>query len=316
MHPISHIKDKDLNPTMQSMHAMKFFTLLVLVALMAPFAVAQDVAVNLYVLNLGKYDVATGSFSADFYLSLTCDDECPGDFEFMNGRAASIDTIIDEPDEKFYRIVANLNSPVDLREFPFDTQSMHIRIEDKTHTSNEVTYVPDTGQSGIDDSIAFTGWNIDGWSAESVAHEYGVYNETYSQYVFSIAISRIPLSSFFKTFLPVLFMVLIVMFTFIMDPDKITTRLTVSTSSLVASVMFHISISNQIPPVGYLTNADKFMVLTYFLFLLCVAINVGILELLERKNTELAEKIHRRTEYLVFFIVPAIYAIFFLLVMW
>jgi len=109
--------------------------------------------------------------------------------------------------------------------------------------------------------------------------------------------------------------VLIVMFSFIMDTDKIATRLTITTSSLVASVMFHISVANQIPPVGYLTSADKFMVLTYFIFLLSAIMNIVILEYIERKKASLAERIHRRTEYSVFIIVPIIYILFFLFVM-
>jgi hypothetical protein len=191
---------------------------------------------------------------------------------------------------------------------------MQIILEDKTRTIDEIKYVPINDQSGIDESIAFTGWNLDGWSTEAKEHTYELYDETYSQYVFNIDISRITLSAFFKTFLPVFFMVLILMFSFIMDPDKIATRLTIATSSLVAAVMFHISISNQIPPVGYLTTADKFMVLTYFIFLMAAVLNIALLELTEQKKTELVEKLHRRFEYAVFIIVPVIYAIFFLII--
>jgi hypothetical protein len=175
-------------------------------------------------------------------------------------------------------------------------------------------YLADLEQSGIDDSIAFTGWNIDWWNASAKEHYYPPYNETYSQYRFDVEISRIRLSAFIKTFLPIFIIMLIVLFTFIIDPDKITHRLTIAGSSLVASVMFHISIANQIPPVGYLTMADKFMMLTYFLLLLIFIIDIGILELMELKKTKLAERLHRITEYNMLWIVPVIYAAFFFLI--
>ncbi|MFH1916972.1 MAG: hypothetical protein ABIJ21_06955 [Nanoarchaeota archaeon] len=277
----------------------------------APFS---DVQVGLFILNLGKFDVATGSFTADFYLSLTCEDECDASgFEFMNGRAASIDKIIDEPNEKFYRIQANLASPVDLRRFPFDKQTMRIILEDKVKTKEDLTYTADLEQSGIDESIAFTGWRIDGWSAKVEEHDYKVYDEVYSQYVFSVNISRITFNSFMKTFLPVFFIVLIMLFSFIMDPDKITTRIAMASSALVGSVMFHISISNQIPPVGYLTFADKFMILTYFVILLSVLVNIIMLEFIEQKKQHLVDKIHKRTEYGMFVVVPLLYVLFFLI---
>jgi len=295
----------------------KIFGLLLLsILLFLPLIQAepQEIKVGLYVLNLGKFDVGTGSFTADFYLSLKCEQFCPKmDFEFMNGRASSMEKMVDFPDEKFYRIQANLNSPVDLKQFPFDSQKMQIILEDKSQTIDKLVYVPLEDESGIDDSITFTGWNLDGWDAKAVEHEYSIYEESYSQYVFSVDISRIPFNSFIKTFLPVIFILAVVLFSFLIDPDKITTRLGMAGSSLVAAVMFHVSISNQIPPVGYLTLADKFMLLTYFILGASFLINIILLEFQERKKMELVEKIHRATEYSVFIVVPILYVLLFLL---
>ncbi len=272
----------------------------------------QQVKVGLYLLNLGKFDVSSGSYTADFYMSLTCETECDPKFEFMNGRASSVEKITDEPNSKFYRIQANLNNRVDLKQFPFDSQRLTILLEDKEKTVDELVYIADLNQSGIDPSIAFTGWDLKGFDATVSEHEYPIYGETYSQYEFGLPISRIMWNSFLKTFLPVIFIVLIVLFSFILDPDKVATRLAMAGSSLIASVMFHISITNQIPPVGYLTFADKFMALTYFVLLLAFVINITLLELQERKKTELVEKIHRRTEFTMFILVPLLYLLLFL----
>jgi hypothetical protein len=293
-----------------------FILLLFFVPVVSAETENTDASIGLYILNLGKFDAATGSFTADFYLSMSCRSKCPEqNFEFMNGRAApnAIDKIIDKPNEKFYRIQANLNSPVDLKKFPFDTQKMQIILEDKITTADELHYVPDIKQSGIDDSVVFPGWIIKKWSVEVKEHTYPIYNETYSQYIFTIEFSRVALNSFIKTFLPVLFIMLIVLFSFIIDPDKIPTRLGVVGSSLVGVVMFHVSIINQIPPVGYLTFADKFMLVSYAIILGSFMLNALMLELQELKRLEAVNKLHSFTEYSVFYIVPFIYAVFFLL---
>jgi hypothetical protein len=272
-----------------------------------------EIKTGLYVLNLGKFDVATGAFTADFYLSLACKSECPDfDFEFVNGRASSVDKVIDEPNEKFYRIQANLNSPVNLKRFPFDRQEMQIILEDKRNTYDFVRFVPNLEQSGVDESIAFTGWNLGEWTAEERIHRYEIYNEEYSQYVFTIPIERIKVNSILKTFLPILFIVTVMLSSFFLDPDKITTRLGMVGSALVASVMFHISITNQIPPVGYLTFADKFMVMTYFIVLLSFSMNVFMLELHERKKEKLLAKIHKYTEFSMFWVAAALYLLLFI----
>lgn len=288
---------------------------MVLIIVLLPCAAAkpQQVDVGIYILNLGKFDVGTGAFTADFYISMKCEEECSLDkFEFMNGRAASIDKITDNPNEKFYRVQANLNSPVDLKKFPFDNQNMQIIIEDKESTTDDLVYAANNQESGIDNSIIFPGWNLVGWTAEVKEHDYEVYGEKYSQYVFSIGISRIKLNSFIKTFLPMIFIILVALCSFVLDPDKITTRIGMVGSALAASVMFHVSISNQIPPVGYLTFADKFMGLTYFVLLLSFMLNVFLLEMHEKKKIDVVEKIHRSTEYSIFAIVPLLYLILFI----
>lgn len=275
-------------------------------------AQSEEIDVGLYVLNLGKFDVGTGAFTADFYLSFECESVCPDfDFEFANGRASSVDKIIDEPNEKFYRIQANLNSPVDLKSFPFDEQKMQIIIEDKRNTLEKVRYIPNLEQSGVDESIAFTGWELGYWTAEETVHSYEIYDEEYSQYVFTVPIKRIKVNAILKTFLPIFFIMLVMLSSFFLDTDKIITRLGMAGSALVASVMFHISITSQIPPVGYLTFADKFMVVTYFIVLLSFAMNVFMLELHERKKEKLLNKIHKYTEYSMFVIVAILYLLLF-----
>ncbi|MBM3200015.1 hypothetical protein FJZ53_03680 [Candidatus Woesearchaeota archaeon] len=296
---------------------MKKYLIIMLALLLTllPYTSAepQQVDVGLYILNLGKFDVGTGAFTADFYLSMKCEEECsPDKFEFMNGRAASIDKAIDKPNEKFYRIQANLNSPVDLKKFPFDSQKMQIIIEDKEQTTEDLIYNPDMEESGIDPAVTFPGWNLDGWTAEASEHDYPVYGEKYSQYVFSIDISRIKLNSFIKTFLPIIFIILVALCSFLLDPDKVSTRMGMVGSALAASVMFHVSISNQIPPVGYLTFADKFMGLTYFILLLSFTLNVVMMELQARKKDHLVNKMHAMTEYSIFVVVPLLYLLLFI----
>jgi hypothetical protein len=277
----------------------------------------REVKVGIYVLNLGKLDVGTGAFTADFYLSLKSADPIPDNsFEFLNGRAASLEKIEDRDGgrEKFYRVLANLSTPVDLKHFPFDDQKLEIVLEDKTEPIGKLRYVPNPEESGMDAAIVFPGWDIRRWGVSTARHDYPVYGESYSQAIYTVDIGRIKMNSFLKTFMPVLFLMLIVMSSFILNPDQITTRLGAISSALVASAMFHISIANQIPPVGYLTFADKFMVLTYFILLSCFFMSLMVFVLQNRKEEERAKRIHRFTEKLTLIGMPVLYLALFLFV--
>jgi len=276
---------------------------------------AQEIRVGIYMLNLGKLDISTGAFTADFYLLMQSDQPITeGSFEFVNGRATSVERLEMAPDgtEIFYRIQANLSTPIDLKRFPFDTQVMRIMLEERTNTMERVRYVPLVEKSGMDPAIVFPGWEIEGWAMNTAAHEYAAYGETYSQAVFAVRIRRITFNSFLKTFLPTIFMMLIVMSSFILNPEQVATRLAAISSTLMATAMFHVSITNQIPPVGYLTFADKFMVLTYFILLACFFLSLHVFVLQGRKEEERARRISRITERLVYMVTPALYALLFL----
>ncbi|MBP7281813.1 MAG: hypothetical protein KBA66_09565 [Leptospiraceae bacterium] len=295
---------------------MKIWRILFIFLFLPLSVFAENVNLGIYIVNIGKFDVSTGSFTIDFYLTLKTDKkpEYPLDsFEFMNGRATHSEKIYTEGDNLIqYRILANLSSPVDLRRFPFDEQTLSIIIENKKYKNDLVKYTILENESGIDELIAFTGWNIRGWKVRERDHHYKVFNESYSLVSLDITIEKIVWNAFFKTFLPVLIIIFLVTCSFIMDIDKVKDRLGICTSGLVASVMFHLSITNQIPPVSYLTIADKFMILTYIVLMLCVILNVSMLQLIQVQYEHRAVKIHNFTKYGMFVVLPSIYGLFFL----
>ena len=74
---------------------------------------ASVVNAGIYVLSVGQFNISTGSYVVDMYLTLQCAKPCwPNRFEFMNGRATSTDLVEDEPNYKSYRIQAALQTEV------------------------------------------------------------------------------------------------------------------------------------------------------------------------------------------------------------
>jgi hypothetical protein len=72
--------------------------------------------------------------------------------------------------------------------------------------------------------------------------------------------------------------VLVGLLSFIMRPDAAGERLALTSSTLVAAILYHISLSSAIPPVGYLTYAaDKFMIANYVIVSLSVGISAALM---------------------------------------
>jgi hypothetical protein len=273
------------------------------------------VYVGVYVLNLGKFELATGAYTVDFYLSLRSQKPVEmGDFEFMNGRAATVDKLIDTPTEKFYRIQANLSQNLDLRRYPFDEHLLTIEIEDKRRTVDELVYVVDEQNCGVDPGVIVVGWRLAGWEAKVLSHDYEIYGETYSRFVFGLRIQRVILNAVIKSFLPIACMVLVGFLSLLLAPDKVTTRLSLNISTLLGAVMFHVNLTASIPPVGYLTLADRIMIATYVVLVLILFSGVAILRWAEREDKKaLALRVYHQALGLIPPLAVALYLLVFLL---
>lgn len=265
-----------------------------------------EVKVGLYLLNMGKFDLLNGTYTVDFYLDMTSvpPDADMGDpkFEFVNGRASSIDRLIDKPGEKFYRIQANLQTNVDVRRYPWDTHELPIIIEPANRGKREIVYAVDHEQSGLDPAVKVVGWNLDGAGGIVRDHVYPLYSETYSQYVYTLKISRLMLMSTLKTFLPVAVFLLISLISLLVAIEKLDSRVGLNTGMLIASVMFHMNISSQLPPSGYLTIADKVLIATYGTIAVNLLFTVQMTRMIQAKQDEAAKALRA----LCFKLVPGI----------
>jgi hypothetical protein len=229
----------------------------------------------------------------------------------MNGRVSGSSKVEDLPNRKMYRIYAELRPTVDLRKFPFDSQAISVVIEDKGLEKDDLRFVADLKKSGLDPDITLPGWTIGNWTAASRDHDYDVLEEGYSRYTFTVGVTKPIWNAFLKTLMPIIFIFLIVTFSYVIPTEKTDTRLSAATAALVASVMFHVNITNQNPPLGYLTFADKIMLIVYSFLFLTIAYNVFVYELVQRKQEDRARAVHQSIRFKVIVGGPLLFALLF-----
>ena len=264
---------------------------------------ANTVLVGVYVLDVGEIDLRAGSYTMDFYLSMRCATAtCNfGSFEFMNGRASYINLEENTTTERVWRIEANLYENLDLHQYPFDSHSLLIQIEDQSLTSQNLTYQPDLVHSGLDPSIVVVGWMVTGWSQSVVNHYYQAYNETYSRYIFSLSLYREPTSAI-AIFIPVLLLTFIALMATLMYGDVSSVfenRILLSASLLIAAVLFQFTLDSNLPPLGYLTFADWFMITTYVIMMVGLVSGILALNYHQRRDAAKLRKFHYYTTRLL-----------------
>jgi len=271
------------------------------------------VKVGIYVLQIGKFDLSTGSYTIDFYLSMACNGKCNlGSFEFMDGRADTETLIENTTNERLYRIQGSFYENLDLQDYPFDSHTLKIEIEDQNLPKQQLVYQPDIATSGLDERIIIVGWNISGWNASVVDHYYAPFNQTYSRYIFSIMISRPGLTSGLNMFLPVFFVVFVSLISMLLVGNRLESRILLTVTALLAAVFFQFTLDSTLPPLGYLTFADKFMIATYIVIISTLAIAILLLKYNDKKDLSKSEKIQYYTVRAMPVVTIIIYAITFL----
>jgi hypothetical protein len=250
-----------------------------------------EVQVGVYLMSVGKVDIASGSYTVDFYLTLSSDKDM-GDprIEFLNGRASFTDLLIDKPTEKQYRIQANLMTNLDLKRYPWDRHELPIILESATRKDDDLVFIK-SKYEGIDPAVVFVGWELLGFRSSIAPHPYPLFSESYSVYRFAIDIQRVLFISSLKTFLPIAVFLLISFCALIVAVEKSDSRISMNTAMLIASVMFHLSITNQLPPTGYLTIADKAMIATYMTIALSLFLSVLMMRHVQAQRLDEARKL-------------------------
>lgn len=295
----------------------RLLLLAALVFLLLPIcASAEEIGISTYVIGMDNYDISTGEYSVDLIITLKCDDCVLGDFEIMNGRISSAELNYQKPGEKQYRAYAQLTNAVNLKNYPFDRQEVIFAVEHKYKTIDQIQVMPVAYGTGVDPRLNFPGWSVQKWKAEAEQHYYPAFGKTYSIYTFGFELKRDTVDSIFKIFLPMIFLVIIIMSTYILSTDKIELRIGIVSSVLITTVMLHIMMLSHLPPTAYLTFADKFMLLTYLILVFTFVLNVVMLRLSQLHKKKIIDSIHKKTRYIIMILIPLVYALFFLILLY
>lgn len=233
------------------------------------------VKIGIYVLHVGKYDFQSASTPLDFYLIFKCEPLCNHlDFEIMNATNAVSHLVAKQQGILIYRVQADLNKTDNLKNYPFDSHTLDIIIEDKQLTRDTMDFHIDTETTGLDENLSVVGYHLlPLWTAKVSDHYYKVFNRTFSSYKFSMYIERPWLAGILKGILPALIVVSCSFLALFMKIEHSSQRLGIATSTLITAAVFHLNLTASLPPLGYITYADMFMLINY-LGLLAVLIDV------------------------------------------
>mgnify|MGYP000956426676 CR=1 FL=1 len=238
----------------------------------SPFAKpnAHTVRVKLgFLLNsVDDYDVKTGTFAADFFLSMTSAEPMPNvSLQSPNGKLEEKETIADKPTFKLFRYQGSFKSPPDLRKYPFDSQQLQILLEEDSRGIDQIRFVADKERTQLARGFRALGWQVSYLEARSLTQSYPDRFENddlyYGRYIFTLGIDRYATSAAFKVFVPAFVIVIIALLGMWVPPNEMEVRSNAGAPMLAGAVLFHFALMQELPATSYLTRADKLMMGVY-----------------------------------------------------
>lgn len=234
------------------------------------------IKVGFVVSEIRDYQIQDGSFSAEFFLSLTADKPVPKLHPiFTNGHDTTCTALVDVETFRFYRCSGTFTSPVDLLEYPFDRQRLDISLEDAVYGVDTVVFVADERRTSLDANFRLSGYSVATVGADTFKHQYPSRfdrDDLYvSRYRFSLQLDRFAQSAAFSVYVPAFIIVLISLIGLWVPADELEVRSNAGAPMLAAAVLFHYSLIQSLPATGYLTHADKLMLGVYVSLLMNMA---------------------------------------------
>lgn len=214
------------------------------------------------------------------------------------------------------RIQSTLLAPMDLRDFPMDTQRLPLTFISFQHGPEEITLSLDETTATRETDLSIAGWEIEG-----ILHRGGVLelgpgrpearSHRFARYDYDFRVHREIDYYVWRVIGPLTLIVLMSWAVFWIDPGSFGVQVGLASTSILTLVAFLFSLNNVLPPLSYLTRMDVFLFSSLALAFLAFGEAIMTAVLKARKREELALRIDRWARW----VFPSTFAVLHL-VLW
>lgn len=189
------------------------------------------------------------------------------------------------------RVSGTFSSYANLTRFPFDKQSIALRIYPLEGDVSNVLFRIDDTFTGIASLLNISDWEITGTHADVVEEMFEATGQMKSGYLLEISANRALGYYIWKIMLPIAVIVFMSWCAFWIDPKQFSTQIGLSATSVLTMIAFVFATTNMLPRLGYVTLLDWYIAgATLFVFAaLLVTLITGYLAW--RESTVLARRL-------------------------
>ncbi len=190
------------------------------------------------------------------------------------------------------RVWGDFSQPLDLHDFPFDTQKFEIWIASAQYPPSEVVLVQDPNlPSLMAPRFSLPDWTIEDF--DTLTRVYGLAENApgRSSFVASLTATRKTGYYLIKVILPFILIVMMSWIVFWIDPEHLGTQIGMAATSMLTLIAYRFAVDQLIPAVSYLTRLDRFILVSTLLVFTSLGEGVLTAWLNNNQRRELALKV-------------------------
>lgn len=295
------------------------------------------VLIGIYVIDLTQIDDIDQTFRADFVMELkwrdprlarekagrqTCvlrlDEVWHPHVLVLNQRALAraFDDIVEIDAQGgvtyIQRYQGWLSVSLNLRDFPFDRQTLRIKILSRDYGPDEVSFVDDEGVTGRRETLSIADWSIGPATSEVSVFYFEPGAVDLSRFNYELEARRHPGYYFLRAIFPLMIIIFVSWTVFWLDPSQLGTQIGLSATTIVMLFVFQLKLGDLLPRISYLTRTDLFVLASQVLVFLALVQSIISGTLAVSGKQTLARRLDRWAR----FIFPASFVVVLLIAFW
>lgn len=203
---------------------------------------------------------------------------------------------------------SKVETPMDLRRFPFDTQELEIYFHPFGYQSDELLLVPDHDLArSWSRNVGIAEWSQESISVRGETETIAYFDDvtgTISAVVATVEIRRKPLHVVLTILLPMVVLVALTWCVFWMDAETLSNRVSITFIGILSVVTYYFVVFESLPEIDYLTFMDGFILATF----LILAAGVVVAVLIETTSREEGRETDPRINKICRWAFPLTYA--------
>jgi len=202
------------------------------------------------------------------------------------------------------RVWGSFSQPLELSEFPFDTQRLEITLANLSFGSQKIRLKP-SPDSGIAENLSIPDWEIMQWDFAAEDLELDNESSLIPGMVFSLEAKRYTNYFRFKVILPLILIVMMSWLVFWIDPSLISSQISVAVTAMLTMIAYRFALAGMLPRLPFLTTLDFFVMASTIMVFLSMVEVVYTAYLSTDNRLEKARMIDRKARW----IAPLIYMV-------